>query len=348
LTRLIRIWPVYVFVFLFYWNFFGFFIDGPLSGYLYNKESAACDVEWPFLVTFTSNFFYNTNSFGCLHYYWYLSNDIQYFIIGVILLFIYAKSKVGFIISFISLNSLTIGLEIWSILENEPGNNIMDFKTNNFNEYNTAIYAWSFPYFMGFLLGMAFSKYKKRLEKNKASKIEVWLDNVKDSTLLSLAYFIVGLGLMIFFTCITYDSYEDKWETAMTIINNVLFRKLISIGFFLLSIPLLLGNLYNLGGWIGATGFIYLSKLSYTAFLISPLVIRFAILNMKIGVVWQSFYIFILTVSITVISFTLSILISMLVEMPFNRMRQNIKRRLQLNRRPSIKSQDFLKPVSSL
>jgi hypothetical protein len=330
---------------LFYWNFFGFFIDGPLSGYLYNKESAACDAEWPFLLTFTSNFYYNSSSFGCLHYFWYLSNDAQYFIIGIILLYVYSRSKIAFSVGLAILAVLSIGFEGWTIIHYDQGNNIMDYKTNNFNQYNTSICAWIFPYFFGFIMGMAFSIYKKRLEKNKTSKLELWLDNIKDSTLLSLAYYLVGIVLMFFFTIITYWSYDNSWETAFSLINNILFRKFITIGFFLLSIPLLLGNLYNFGGWLGAKVFTYLSKLSFSAFLISPLVIRFAVLNMKIGIVLQSLYIFVLTVSITVISFTISIVLSMLVEMPFNRMRQFIKQRSLNNIKASIKSQDFLKPT---
>jgi hypothetical protein len=290
---------------------------------LFNKEIAACDAEWPFLITFTSNFFYNTNSFGCLHYFWYISNDIQYFIIGVILLKLYSTNKFSFKIVFILINILSLAAEIFGVLYYEQGNNIIDFKKNNFNHYNTSIYAWSFPYFLGFLIGLAFSQYKEKNDSNK------WLADVKDSTLVSITYYFAGLCLMFFFTVITYWSYNESWGTIFTLIHNVFLKKFISIGFFLMTIPLLFGKLFSFNAWLGLKIFTYMSKLSYSAFLISPLVIRYVVLNMKIGFVLQKLYVLVMIVAIIVTSFAASVLLFLFVEMPFNRMRQYFKKRSQ-------------------
>jgi hypothetical protein len=55
---LLRFWPAYTIIFIFYWKFYKFFFDSPLSGYIFNKELQSCDKQWPYILSLTNNFTY--------------------------------------------------------------------------------------------------------------------------------------------------------------------------------------------------------------------------------------------------------------------------------------------------
>ena len=103
----------------------------------------------------------------CLPWGWYLQVDFQLFILGVILLYIYSKSKKIFL-------SATIGLSVLSlafIFIYCQSNNVKIYAdigelTNSggdfFDDVYVKPYGRCFPYFMGLIFGVFFMEYRSK------------------------------------------------------------------------------------------------------------------------------------------------------------------------------------------
>jgi len=95
--RLLRIWPLFILIFLAYWKFFIFLLYGPYSGFIFNNEIESCQIQWPFMMLLVTNFtlgkFEGPKYPWCMSWGWYIPNDFQLSIIGIVFLLIYLKNK---------------------------------------------------------------------------------------------------------------------------------------------------------------------------------------------------------------------------------------------------------------
>jgi peptidoglycan/LPS O-acetylase OafA/YrhL len=330
--RVLRIWPVYSLIFLFYWKFYSYFLDGPISGYLFNKELDSCEVQWPFMLTFLTNFTYGLWEKAypfCMSWYWYIPNDFQYCVIGLILLAIYTRSKSIFYIFFGIMNIAFWSIEGYLAYQFDLGINALDLNSNPnyYKYYYLKFYTRSSPFWIGLWLGIIYSQYKRELSHNQYSKIRLFFESIKDSTIISLIFYSLGLLIMMSLTFCTYWSYDTNWPFWLRITYHILSKKFYIIGLFMLSFPLMLGNLYIMGGWLGSQIFLPFAKLSFSVYIIHPLLIKFVIFNIRTALYFNGFYIILTGLSFALASYCLSILICALFEMPFQNIRDLFKKK---------------------
>jgi len=164
----------------------------------------------------------------------------------------------------------------------------------------------------------------------------------------------VGLIIMSIITFATYWSYEKDWGPVANYFYNFLSRKFYVIGLFMFCLPLMFGNLYYLGGWLGANFFLPLAKLSFSTYIIHPIFIKHVFFNFRSAYYFTQFNFFLWGSAFVVVSYVSSILVATLFEMPF----QNIRALLQskykkklppkgeplLSEKPRNKNEDLEKP----
>ena len=328
--KLLKIWPLYVVAFLFYWNFFIYTLDGALSTYKFNQQLDSCENQWPFMLTMISNFtfgLWEPSSPYCMSWIWYLQLDVQYYILGVFLMAVYNKSKRAFWILFSFVYLTFCAVEGWLLLDLNIKVNFYDLETNN--DYHKfflfKLYTRSSPFWIGIFFGIIYAAYKSSLESNKFSRLRNAFDTIQVSSFLSWFFYLFGLGIMISFIFSTYWSYYDEWDLRGCFIYNFVGKKLFTVGFFLFLLPLFLGNLYYFGGWLGSDVLSSFSKLCVPAYLIHPFFIIYFFLNHQSSVYFTGYFYIVMCFSFLGISFLAALAVRLLLEMPFVRMENFLK-----------------------
>jgi len=328
--RFLRIWPVYSLVFLGYWKFYSYALDGPVSGIVANNDIESCNAQWPFMLTFLTNWTYGIWEKAypyCMSWYWYIPNDFQYFSIAIFSLVLYARKPKIFFIVFGLMNACLMAVEGWVIWDLSFGPNLLDIAANvdYYKQYYLKFYTRSSPFFIGVIFGIWFAKYKRDVKGNITSKTRNFFELIKDSKWLSFILWASGLFLMLGITFSTYWSYDTPWPRAVNFLYNFLSRRLYVIGLFMFCFPLMQGNLYILGGWFGHDIFLPLAKLSFSVYIVHPLLVRYVIFNVRQPIFFNGYYINTLGVGLVVASYLVAILACTLFEMPFQNVRNIFK-----------------------
>lgn len=82
--------------YIFYWQIFIFFSNGPLSSYLYYYESLSCDCQMRNMFLCLANFSFGVyeNYFPfCVYHFWAIFSEMQYFIVGIVMIWCYLKFR---------------------------------------------------------------------------------------------------------------------------------------------------------------------------------------------------------------------------------------------------------------
>ncbi len=254
LMRFLRIWPVYVFVFFIYWRFFVYTLDGPLSGYIFNKELDSCSYQWPFLLTLLSNFTYGIWEIYypyCASWYWYIPNDFQLSVMGTFLLMFYSKRKMIFYCSIAVINIGFMVVESVQIyVYNFDSINSLQLGQNEdyYKKFYMKIWNRGVPFFIGYLFGVLYAEYKVAVKEEEDNAARRLCEKIKNSKVLSFIFWFVGVFLILFINFVTHWNYGEKWPFFVCYLYNFLSRKLFIFGMFIFSLPIMLGNFYILGG----------------------------------------------------------------------------------------------------
>ncbi len=329
LLRLLRIWPVYSLMFIFYWKYYIYFLDGPISGEQFNKELDSCDSQWPFMLTLVTNFTYGIfekyNSY-CMGWFWYIPNDFQYCIIGIFLIYSYARSETLFYILWTIIFSAFTVVEGLMISKYDVGVTIVDYSDPDYFKYfYFRLYTRAAPFFIGLLFGVIYSQYKHDDKNNQDTKTRRFFNAIKESTGLSAVFYIIGLGLILTLTFGVYWMYGNTYSFGFRFMYNILVKKLWVLGLYMFALPLMLGNFYIFGGWLGASFFVPLSKLTFSVYIVHPLVVKYLILNSRTSIFITGHWIIMNGVSFIVASYGFAILVCGLFEMPFQNVRDIFK-----------------------
>lgn len=175
--RIIRILPAYCAMMAITAHIVPHLGDGPLWSYKTWDEAEICKNYWWTNMLFISNLI--DSKYECLIVSWYISCDIQFCILGVIIVYIYTKNikfGIGLIIAILGV-SMSVPFII-TILTKREGiiKILLPFLENirysaTFNESYRASYMRAFPFFTGIAIGVIIDKLKEK--KVKFSQITV-------------------------------------------------------------------------------------------------------------------------------------------------------------------------------
>lgn len=183
LHRLLRIWPAYILAMMFYYSLF--MQTG--SGISWSKiapDVAQCRSMWR-EVLFISNMI-DRGQEMCLGWGWYLQVDFQLFLISLLLLYLYQRSKVAMIII---ATAASLASTIYNVIYTY--NLGLPLFTDpsafaHFQDFMLDIYMkpWGrcTPYFMGLILGVLFMEYRSKfyiiqMPRRKRDKMRLPLAN---------------------------------------------------------------------------------------------------------------------------------------------------------------------------
>ena len=265
LHRIVRIWPVYIFLIMLYWKISVYFGSGPIWGTYVNMANG-CDRDWWKSMLFIESWFANAN---CASWGWYLSCDMQMFLISPIIIWLYLKRKSAGLtcISVLLFGSLSLGL-YYAFADNVyAGATYAQEEAWYVDIYKNPLVRVP-PYLVGTALALIYrstkeAKSQAAFEKIKNSKLASWIVELSGVALISL---LVWLPAQV-------QNNPSNWSPWFHHVFMALNRFLFSIGLLLIVLPTLAGS-KTVIRWILSAGFwTPLATLTFATYLIHVVVL---------------------------------------------------------------------------
>lgn len=328
--RILRIWPLLISCFFFFWKIFYLFGSGPVFGHIMSRELGSCKYQWPWISLLINNWtfgHYEKEAPLCFGWYWYIANDFQMTIIGFIFIILYRKKFNLFLSVIIGVSLLFLGLEFRSIYYNHYGMNFLNQGTilSNFVDYYILLYNRSPPFFIGLIFGIMYYEYKI----NK--KFEIF-DELKENKIFAITLYVLGWVMMLSMIFLTYFSYDTQVNYYLAFAYNFLSRKIFSFGMILSILSLAKGNLFlfhSIRNLLSMKIFAFLARLTFSLYVIHPSLIKFIFYTSNYSKHMDLILIFTFGCSFILLTITFSIIFHILFEMPFAGMKkllQNISK----------------------
>lgn len=328
--RILRIWPLLISCFFFFWKIFYLFGSGPVFGHIMSRELGSCKYQWPWISLLINNWtfgHYEKEAPLCFGWYWYIANDFQMTIIGFIFIILYRKKFILFLSVIIGVSLLFLGLEFRSIYYNHYGMNFLNQGTilSNFVDYYILLYNRSPPFFIGLIFGIMYYEYKI----NK--KFEIF-DELKENKIFAITLYVLGWIMMLSMIFLTYFSYDTQVNYYLAFAYNFLSRKIFSLGMILSILALAKGNLFlfhSIRNLLSMKIFAFLARLTFSLYVIHPSLIKFIFYTSNYSKHMDLIMIFTFGCSFILLTITFSIIFHILFEMPFAGMKkllQNISK----------------------
>jgi len=267
----------------------------------------------------------------CFSWGWYIPNDFQLSIIGIIFLLIYLKNRKYFFITFGIVNIACMIGEGIQFYTYKFGANIFDMNEGG-AEYMFIyylIYIRCGPYFLGYLLGIFYAEYKEDEKHSRDTRTRRFFTTLKNTKVIYVASYVTGILIMFSVVYVVYFSYHYEWSLTVKVIYNMISRKGFVIGFFMTCLPIMQGNMQSLGSWLGADFFLPLSKVSFAVYVIHPFIIRYVYYNFRHGVYFEMSMLIFYATSFIVVVYILSIFVTAIFEAPFMHLRILLERKPQ-------------------
>ena len=341
LHRYLRLTPTYAFVLFFVWLLMMHLGEGPNWPSVAWEQGAwyqSCSKYW------WTNLFYINNLYpwrmeeNCIGWTWYLANDMQFYVFSPLILiplyFLFplgvAISGAVLFVSFVTTGALT---GIYDLQANEFAAFAYGYVTNNTSpdtSFQNLLYVKPWhrvpPYIVGLLLGYVL--YCFRLPSRRYVNYIVfpilWIVSG-----ICLATTLYGL----------YPTWHGHVPTlAENIIYNMFSRTVWSIGLALLVFVCHYGYGGIVNKFLSMKFWIPLSRISYNAYLIHPLILSVIFGSARKPVYYEDYSLTMYACGIVVLSYGAAAVVSVFVEFPIGNLEQALFKLVGLKRHESART----------
>jgi peptidoglycan/LPS O-acetylase OafA/YrhL len=326
--RFYRILPAYMFCLFLTWAFLKYIGNGPVW-FIGDGLNNECKNYWWTNLIFLNNFIPDGDGSGCMGWSWYMANDMQFFLITPIILFLYHRihKLIGW--------SLLMGLVLTNMLSSgliASHKNYPVAPDQTFQKIYTKPYCRVGPYAIGVMFGLIYYTYKHHQKTGKIydSLAFVVAKLFKFRPFRYLSY-LLGLFLMNYLIFIQVEAYhdfyesiengspepEDYWSQDERNIFYALSRIGFATGLSLVLVPILMGYNKLACGFLSHEVWTPLARLSYSGYLIHYGILWGVLLSRpSAGYLSDTevFYDFIICLTLTYIA---ALPISLILESPF-------------------------------
>ncbi|OMJ83540.1 hypothetical protein SteCoe_15506 [Stentor coeruleus] len=342
--RFIRICPVYYGIYLFFLALFPYFGSGPAWQVMKNKSEYVCMNYWWSVFLFTNNLI-PKDRYGCMGWTWFLSCDMQFYICSCIILLLYCKNRIlGYSILCIL---LIVNIIITVVLSAE--NNYNPGVRYGFLDSYQFVHSFIRPYFrmnayiIGLMLGIVYRKYKdslsalterkdiemegnesvllvgpqKKLQKNSSfEQIMITWVRIKTFRLVSYVFGFLLITYVIFAPYEFSKNGPDYWSEGQKLLFLAVEHIFVCCGFVLIILPMIEGYGGVVLGFLTHKYFAVLARISFSYYMIHPMVLLFFINNNYQSAYLQDMHINYSWVTAVVITLALSVISTLALESP--------------------------------
>lgn len=292
--RFWRLTPPYMLVMLVYVPLLQYWGDGPFWP-IHGSEIDYCRNSWWYNLLYINNFYDKE----CMAWSWYLANDMQFYAISpIILIFLYKKPKIGYgIISFLMLAQV---ITCAVIMKEKDYVGLLS--PGFFNQIYVKPYTRIGSYLVGMMYGYLLFKTKGKVVINRSIVAMLWLF----ATICAIAILYglydtfhgppLSVDVLAFYTAV----HRIVWALA---VGWVLFACVTGYGGFVNTI-------------LSWKPFIPLSRLTYCAYLVHPIIMVSFYLDSRYPIYLTDFETIYLFFGHLVMSYLVAFVVSMAFEAP--------------------------------
>ena len=226
-------------------------------------EISNCQTYWWTNLLYINNFYPINYKEQCIPWAWYLANDFQFFVVGMVVLWLYNKSKMG---AYIASTVLALcGMVVTSILAVHYDIRLNNKQAMSQNYLYDKPYARVSPYGIGLLTAFFISS---RIEHLRA--IRNWIGHVLTFTSLAIICFTVYIA-----SNYNWNNKDPNWSdnTQLAYVGGCRFVFALALAVLVMMCSSGHGSVANwalcLPIWEP------FAKLTFGAYLIHPMLIRF-------------------------------------------------------------------------
>ncbi|XP_024885390.1 nose resistant to fluoxetine protein 6-like [Temnothorax curvispinosus] len=296
IKRFIRLTPAYMMVLAITQLSWAWF-DKTSQFYIYEKSHETCAKYWWRNILYINNLF--EVDAMCMNWSWYLANDMQFYVIATALLIL---STIYFYAAVTILSALLIG----SVILNGYISHVYEYVATSDEERHLAnifyISPWMRmnPYIIGIITGYILIKLKNNLVLKEKHIILCWC---------------LAILCKVFVLFLSYNRHISVLATSIYVaLNRTLWAICIACIIIACSTKHegIVNRLLSFKGWIP------LSRLTYCAYLINPVIIQSIHLYSETSIHFEFLPRFVMAVGYIIISYLCSYALSVMVEMPYN------------------------------
>ena len=343
LHRYLRLTPTYAFVLFFTWFLAMYLGNGPRYNMNFGQESAnyrSCNKYWWTNLIYINNLYPWKLMDECIAWTWYLANDMQFYIFSpLIVIPLYYLFPIGVVISAIVLVvSFAITGTLAAVYDhqaNQLASYAYNFSTNESDivNYSNLQYdkPWHrvAPYIVGLIFG--YVVYRLRLP---TSKQYVYIKYV----VFLLMWVLSGIFLVSTLYGL-YFQWHGHIPTKFENVFYIIFSKFTwSLGLGLLIVICHYGYGGIVNQFLSMSFWIPLSRLSYNAYLLHPIVLLVILGSEREVINYQDYNLVVYSIGMVVLSFGAAAVVSVFVEFPIGNLEQVIFKMAGLSRHESART----------
>ena len=345
--RVLRITPTLFVVLVSYWQLTPLLSDGPLWRPSIDGMVELCDGTGWISPLFYFNNFYPKFTDGCMAWTWYLANDMQFFIISPIFIFLayflpfpQPLIPLGITVCLFLFPSFIL-TAVFSLHSNFyfPINHLSDGLLANASSmpqgdlteyYYTKPYCRINPYLIGMGLGYILwkiSQWKRESENTRLLELRMAVLDV----------FFWPISFVICFALV-YGLYGTFHGHIMSEFENILYlglsRTLWGLGLSLFIFICFSGMGGPIDAFLSWGVFVPLSRLTFSAYLIHPVVIAVFMFSLRDKLYYYDITYAFLIVGLVAMSYVAAAIIAICIEFPLSNVEDLILRRKKKQRKP--------------
>lgn len=354
--RLIRICPIYFFIFMIYINILPYMGSGPAWPSMNYKYKEVCENYWWTNLLFISNFVPSGKQ-ACMGWTWFIVNDMQFYLCSPIILILHYKNKLlgyGGLVFLILTNMIITATET---AENNYNPGVIYGLLDSYQFTHSYIkpYFRMGAYLVGMMFGCIYRGYVDSISKNEQNR-DIELGSVEETHLIpspsrrqgKLANLEVAMikwvhvkilrwvgyafGIFIMLA-VLYAPYNfetngpDSWTLAAKAIYLAFEHIFFSVGLLLCLLPMVVGFGGSMLKLLTYKYLAVVAKISFSYYLIHPVFIHYYTLNKHQSLYLQDgdlIYSFFTTALLS--TFTATIL-TLIIESPIMSLEKKLFRR---------------------
>ncbi|KAL9976510.1 hypothetical protein ACROYT_G013819 [Oculina patagonica] len=310
-----RLTPTYMFVLLFYDKLTGFLGEGPT--WFQMQTNPACDKYWWTNLLYINNFWPTSLGKECMNWSWYLANDMQFYIISpIILLATNRFGKRGFIITtailllahFIATAAI-IGYYDLNTSNMLGGGENPNNRGGNMPDFSSLVYVKPYCRIAPYLVGMALG-YVFHLQKDSTKKPN-WV--------IMLVGWCVAIALALSVVYGPYKSIKQP-RVPFTKFENIMYGTFSRFAWGLALAWVVYACHRGFGGLVNrilsAHLWIPLSRLTYTAYLVHPIVLFTFFASFETVLAYSDLHLAFYFAGTVSLSYSVAFIVSVCVEFP--------------------------------
>jgi len=330
ITRYIRLLPLYLFIIIMMTYFSPFLGNGP-NFYKSELLNSVCQKHWWHNLLYLNNLIAYDSGRGCAGHSWYLANDMQFFIIALLIIIIFNKMNLIRNLIFISIFLASTAYQIYETYTDNYRFNDLNHPSRGqphfFDGYYNKPWNRICPYLLGIFFCQLFLKTEVHInchkEKNLPSSYSTPKDVLEKFNLYLMSsnaacafIFIFAMILINYAFFMTYftNNYDisDGWHALFLTFNKVIFV----FGLACITHLTFIGKLGLIKEFLSFKLFSLFAKFTYGTYLIHFYILNIFFFSFDYLLFFNFSYLVIMSIGVTLISTVLSFILTILLESP--------------------------------